>query len=306
MADFSFRQSEIQEWKQCRRRTNWNYWQTYGEKINREPGVADLGTLVHLGLEEFYGLQLAEPDGKTDDRLARWTLALETADQAHAKMAEVMVRGYKDWVAETGADAGLTILGVEQEISVVWPNKILGCEVELHGKIDVDAVDEFGLPRGLDHKTVQTFGEKPPPMDDQRMTYNVLRWLKLGAPYTSFAHNRLRKVLRTGAAKPPFYERLPKTFSPTQLQSHFIHIEGILQEMVGARLLLAERQPGSQEHDNLEHLLLYPNPTRDCSWRCQFYVLCPMRDDGSDWVSFRNENYDGPVIISTEEESSES
>lgn len=295
---FSFRQSEINEWKHCRRRTDWSYWRNFGEKINREPGVADLGTLVHLGLEHFYGTQLVEDDGKDWDRLNRWDSALEAADPAHAKLAVVMVRGYKQWVAETGIDAGLKILGVESEISVIWPNLILGQVVEVHGKIDVDAEDEFGLPRGLDHKTVQTFNEKPPPMDDQRMTYNVLRWLKLGAPYTSFAHNRLRKVLRTGTAKPPFYERLPKNFSFTQLRSHYTHIEGILEEMVGARLALAA---AGDQRDDLEQKLLYPNPTNDCSWRCQFYTLCPMRDDGSDWTTFRDENYTSG-ILSTEEE----
>ena len=25
----------------------------------------------------------------------------------------------------------------------------------------------------------------------------------------------------------------------------------------------------------------YPRPTRDCKWKCQFFAICPMFDDGS-------------------------
>jgi hypothetical protein len=25
----------------------------------------------------------------------------------------------------------------------------------------------------------------------------------------------------------------------------------------------------------------YPNPTENCAWDCEFFVVCPMHDDGS-------------------------
>jgi hypothetical protein len=25
----------------------------------------------------------------------------------------------------------------------------------------------------------------------------------------------------------------------------------------------------------------YPRPSRDCKWKCQFFTICPMFDDGS-------------------------
>jgi hypothetical protein len=28
-------------------------------------------------------------------------------------------------------------------------------------------------------------------------------------------------------------------------------------------------------------LVVYPTPSRDCSWICPFYTACPMFDDGS-------------------------
>ncbi len=34
------------------------------------------------------------------------------------------------------------------------------------------------------------------------------------------------------------------------------------------------------------HLALYPNPTRDCSWECNFRTACLMKDDGSDYEQY--------------------
>jgi hypothetical protein len=39
------------------------------------------------------------------------------------------------------------------------------------------------------------------------------------------------------------------------------------------------------------NLALYPNPTRDCSWECNFRSACLMRDDGSDWEEFLRSEY---------------
>lgn len=38
-------------------------------------------------------------------------------------------------------------------------------------------------------------------------------------------------------------------------------------------------------------LPLYPNPTRDCSWDCPFRSPCLMKDDGSDYQDYLNDNY---------------
>jgi hypothetical protein len=38
-------------------------------------------------------------------------------------------------------------------------------------------------------------------------------------------------------------------------------------------------------------LALYPNPTRDCTWECNFRTACLMRDDGSDWGQYLADEY---------------
>lgn len=281
-ADFTFRQSELKEWKLCRRRTKWNYWDRLAPVVD-EVGPASLGTLVHAGLEDYYTRQM------TGSHNARYCELKATADPAQEELAAIMLRGYVEWVEQTGADAGLTIVGVEDQVTVRWPSLIHGHTVDVTGKADLIVVDAFGLDRLLDHKTVQNLNDPQPPQDDQRMTYAVLKMIRDGRTYAGASHNKLRKVKRTGSAKPPFYGRDEIHFTERQLNSHMLHMEAILNEMVYTQLLLRSAEPGTA--DNLEHALLWPNPTRDCSWRCEFRTLCQLRDDGVTWVDFIGSNF---------------
>jgi RecB family exonuclease len=45
----------------------------------------------------------------------------------------------------------------------------------------------------------------------------------------------------------------------------------------------------------LRDLPLYPNPTKDCVWDCQFRAPCIALDDGSDWEYLIEENYETRV-----------
>ncbi len=172
--------------------------------------------------------------------------------------------------------------------------------VDVTGKIDLSIVDSFGLPRLVDHKTVDALNAQQPPMDDQRMTYAVLKLLTDDVAYAGTMHNKLRKVRRSAQAKPPFYGRDEKHFTRAMLRSHYRHMDAILNEMVSTRLALLDES--GDELDALEHAMLWPNPTKDCSWRCPFVVMCPMRDDGAVWVDFLGENFTRGIINTETEE----
>lgn len=298
-AEFTFRQSEIHEWLLCRRRTDWNYWQQITPK-REGPSAASLGTLVHGGLEDGYrersGLWLPG-EGPVYPAMHL------TADPTQAKLADTMLRGYWDWVDQTGADAGWTITGVEQSVTARWPSLIHGKTVDVTGKADLLITDAFGLPRLVDHKTVDRLGDRQPPSDFQRQTYAVLKQIIDGETYAGAMHNKLRKVGRSAVAKPPFYGRDEIHFNKAQLRSHYRHMEGILTEMVYTRLVLEEarRSGDAGTVDDLEHRLLPPSPTRECSWRCNMYVVCPMRDDGGAWAAFIGENFIRGTINEEEE-----
>jgi hypothetical protein len=85
--------------------------------------------------------------------------------------------------------------------------------------------------------------------------------------------NMLRKVKRTAKANPPFYKRAEVRFNQHQLDSAWYRFMGIIRDIdeVTARLDAGE-----------SHLTaVYPHPTKDCHWKCEFYPVCPMFDDGS-------------------------
>lgn len=304
MVDFTFRQSELHEWLLCRRRTDWNYWQSLAPR-HEGPTAASLGTLVHAGLEDGYRKQsglwdVEGPNAGPPDLYGRMRA---TADPKQAELADIMLRGYWEWVETTGADAGWTILAVEKQVTVEWPTLIHGQSVAVTGKADLIIRDAFDLERLVDHKTVDALGAKQPPSDFQRQTYAVLKLLIDGETYAGAMHNKLRKVKRGVNAKPPFYGRDEIHFNLAQLRSHYRHMDAILNEMVYTRLVLAdaEAQADAATVDDLEHRLLPPSPTKDCSWRCSFYHLCPMRDDGSAWQSFIGDNFTRGIISAEEE-----
>lgn len=37
--------------------------------------------------------------------------------------------------------------------------------------------------------------------------------------------------------------------------------------------------------------VMYPNPTRDCAWDCDFRSVCLMMDEGDDWEEYIEQNY---------------
>ncbi len=63
-----------------------------------------------------------------------------------------------------------------------------------------------------------------------------------------------------------------------------LKVDGVTDEMLSTRNKLLR----GQDHRKVA----YPNPTRDCSWKCPFYNVCPMMDDGSDYVRMLQNEYE--------------
>lgn len=272
------RQSEMTAFKDCRRRTAWSYWQGL-TPIQKVVGTADTGTIVHAGLEAHY---------RGGDALAAIS-AYQQADQYAAALADnyvlarIMVRGYLDWLEETGADAGTTTVAVEQELEVLW-GTVRGHEVWLTGKVDREYRDMFDDLWLQDHKTVAQISTEPIAlMDEQRMAYAVMKKMVDGTSYKGGEHNQLRRVKRTAQSKPPYYGRSRIVYNAEQLNNHWKHMAGTIDEIVRTKLSLAA---GGDEQ-----VLLPPRPSNDCSWKCAHRHLCSLRDDGSDWQGYISENY---------------
>ncbi len=275
------RQSELSQWASCRRKTVLQYaegWKRKRSGLILPPSKADIGTLVHSGLEHYYrdnmqphmfiaeqGKRIAaeHPDGLPK----AWTDAYN--------LAFLMTKGYMQWIEQTGIDAGLVITGVEREMEVYW-GEVAGYDVFVVGHIDLEALDALGRPVLIDHKSVQTHTDGSGVPDFQRLTYAVLRMLEDGTRYGALYHNELRRVKRTAAAKPPFYARPEIQINEAQLRKHWQHMNVIIGEIVSARAALDAGMP-------LDSPTLYPRPSRDCSWSCPYVNVCGMMDDGADW-----------------------
>lgn len=236
--------------------------------------VAEVGTLVHAGLQAHYSeLDFIPAIAKATNEAIEKNPLIAAELQAAAVLAQIMVTGYIEWLEENGKDQGLTPLLIEKRLEA-YIGTFNGVEVYINGAIDLLLKDHLGQIWVYDHKTVQTFGDvEMLGIDFQGQTYDMLvRSNYSGYLPTGFIHNQLRRVKRTGTAKPPFYNREIVHFNDAQRETHMLHLQGIAARMVdGIIAVEADEQRG-------HHMAFPPLPTRDCSWRCSMKAVCPLMD----------------------------
>lgn len=277
---YTFRQSELRQFMGCRRAWQLGYVRNLVLKRGTEKvGTADTGTLFHLGLEGHYAEGL-HPRTKLDLWWSEQPAEHQERLAKNYRLAGVMLDGYQTEVVEQGEDARWKVVHVERQLVVPF-DTILGVPVSVSGKADLEVEDvDFGTRKIVDHKSVDSIkDERTLQVDFQGLTYAVLRRLEDGTRLTGFVHNQAKRVLRTAAAKPPFYGRTGVSFNDTQLRNHWRHMHAILTEMVRLRQMVEAGDPAVEA-------MLYPNVTKDCTWKCRFLPVCPMLDDGSDAEGF--------------------
>ena len=272
--------SEIQTFKDCRRR----WWLTYYRRMqpkNKEfTGALALGSRVHEALDQYYsqGIPLLQAHAELvqKDRLlleAEWrdTTSLDT----EAELGRIMLEGYLQWVEENGIDSELEMISTEE--TIIAP--LFNGEVELQGKIDMRVRRKIdGVRMFRDFKTVGgslTDFANLAPMNEQILTYMLLESTKENEDNRSEGgiFTMLKKVKRTANARPPFYDQIEVRHNIFTLRSFWNRIHGVIADIMRVRKALDEGESHS--------LVAYPSPTRDCKWKCQFFSICTMFDDGS-------------------------
>ncbi len=271
--------SEIQTFKECRRRWWFIYYRRLGPKNHTVVGPLALGSRVHDALEAYYTdhqdplkvyATLLEKD--------RITLLMEERDltelESEGELGRIMLEGYVEWIAETGADANWEVISAEKKISA----PLMHGKVELMGKLDMRVRRlEDDVRLFVDHKTSGNFSDisRTAHMAEQFLMYHLLETLQPEEDQRcdGGVYNMLKKVKRTANARPPFYERLEVRHNKTQLRSFWARIHGVLSTIVSVR----EALDAGADH----HVVAYPTPGRDCTWKCPFFPVCPLTDDGS-------------------------
>lgn len=292
--------SEIQTFKDCRRKWYLTYYRELGLRRSKDKfvGPRNLGTKIHLALEGLYGPQAMNPITLIDELYTEDERILHELDRSgevidlkkEQDLAHAMLEGFLAWREEEAIDAGMELVAAESVIQVKS-----GTEgVLLRGKLDQRwhrRIDGRRLFR--DFKTVVEM--KTPvmmlPLDEQMKFYHLLEFLEAlektgsepqwrtdGGMYTM-----LRKVKRTMTAKPPFYGQAEVHHNMTELKSMWKRVHKILEEIVLTRQALSSG--GDHQY------ITPPRPSRDCTWKCDFLPVCPMMDDGSNWEGLIDEYY---------------
>lgn len=271
--------SEIQTFKDCRRKWYLGYYRALKRKEKSFSGPLALGSRVHKALEIYYrdGVMLLDAwsDLVAEDRvLLDFGLRDPTDFENEAELGRIMLEGYLDWNSEEGIDAELDVVSSEERLTL----SMLDGRVELIAKIDqrvkrkVDGVRLF-----RDFKTSANFSDmtKTAHLNEQFLTYQVIESAKKdeatrcdGALITM-----LKKVKRTASARPPFYDQIEIRHNVFALRNFWNRLHGELREMLAVR----EALDAGVDHQ----VVAYPRPSRDCTWKCDFYSICGMFDDGS-------------------------
>jgi hypothetical protein len=287
--------SELFTFQRCLRMWMLKYYLGYVPDAEEVTGSRILGIRVHCALEGYYGYGL---DPLVVLHLL-YKIALEAFPDYEAALiterdlSSAMVEGYIEWLAETGKDAGLSVVGTETEVTVPLP----GVEgVILRAKLDRVQLDEAtGLLSFVDDKTAASFERHEIlAINPQFRFYSLVQKLAArevpGAPRVlGGVVNTLRRVKRTDRSKPPYYQRDPFRYNETDINSTLLKVTGLAKKIVAARQALdwiyTEGKGDLALLNSFQALNLPPTVIEtDCSWRCPFLTLCPMLDDGSDWV----------------------
>lgn len=272
--------SELQTFKDCKRKWWLAYYRGLRPRSTKSVGPLALGTRIHAALEGYYAdnLDLVEEYVRL--------LALDRADllaneqdttkfDSEGELGRIMLEGYVNWLEETGADSGLEVVGAEKAVSV----PIMNGKVEVRGKLDLRVKRKIdGVRLFIDHKSVATFESitRTAHMSEQGKMYQLLEMLTTkddDERCDGLIYNMLRKVKRSANARPPFYERLEVHWNKRTMEAFWTQLHGTITNMMQIR----EQLDKGADHN----FVAPPRPTQDCTWKCEFYQVCPLFDDGS-------------------------
>jgi CRISPR/Cas system-associated exonuclease Cas4 (RecB family) len=280
---YTLSNSEIQVFKDCRRKWWLNYYRRLMPKKKDYTGALALGSRIHEALDQYYS-----SDGAIDLLDAHTSLVNKDMDtlvaefrdtsalEAEAELGRIMLEGYLQWMDEEGIDSNLDKISNEEIISM----PLFNGEVVLQGKLDMRVRRKNdGVRMFRDFKTVggsfSDFGSQAQ-MNEQILTYMLLEHAQNIDPSERSEggiFTLLKKVKRTANARPPFYEQIEVRHNVFTMRAFWQRIHGAISDLIGVKKALDE---GADPN-----FVAYPRPTKDCKWKCQFYTICPLIDDGS-------------------------
>lgn len=276
--------SEVQTFKECRRKWWLNWYSGYRPKTAEVVGVRSSGTRLHAGLAELYTTggtgqrALGALKALQDDDLRRSVDEKRKELLSSFVMEQAMLEGYLVWLADSGEDADLEPVASEAYLEA--PLELPGTDdVILIGKIDARVRDRRTNRRKfIDHKSVTVFRSYTSlRRNEQMLHYLLLEFLTTQTAderCDAALYNQLRRSKHTSRAKPPFYMREEIPHNQHELASYRRRLVATILQMQELTRV-SELNPGKLPDE------AYPTPSDRCSWACDFDKICSMFDDGS-------------------------
>jgi hypothetical protein len=252
-------------------------------KATQYTGALALGSRIHEALDQYYssdgevGLLEAHAELVRKDLASLVAEYRDTSDlESEAELGRIMLEGYLQWMDEEGIDANLEKISNEEIITM----PLFDGEVILQGKLDMRVRRKTdGVRMFRDFKTVGgSFADfaNQAQMNEQILTYMLLESAQNKEPgerSEGGIFTMLKKVKRTANAKPPFYDQIEVRHNIFTMRAFWQRIHGTINDLMTVKKGL--------DVGGDPNFLAYPSPDKDCKWKCQFYTICPMIDDGS-------------------------
>lgn len=270
--------SDIEKFLKCRRAWWWGFVENRNlpDKLT---GAAPLGNRVHSAIEVWYrdgSDPLAEHDRLVHDahnQLLADDAAVWTLDKLYedAIVGRNCVASFMDWLADTGADHGRTVDGVE----LVVEAPILDGSVLLRGKIDVRfRMDVSGMLVSDDLKTTGwDLGRTRDRLERsyQPYVYDYIQSIAHPTEVLAAAEYTVIKKVARNRKGVPTIERFSVPGFLRSKPHVYRQIDAIVTEMLRVRTAGLERPT-----DKLA--LAYPTPGDECAW-CDFKQPCLITNE---------------------------
>ncbi len=291
------RNSETSTWRECRLKWYLTYVAGFdGHGVN--PNFW-LGNLVHYVLSEWYLKRTTDPAHlfwelaeASLKELQEGTISLEGEEVYVENIGELtkwqrigtaMVEGYQIWDADH-RDFDV----IDSELSYFIDLETLnGQPFTFVGRLDLLTENSEGI-RVHDFKTAADF--RAAKWIDQDPQFRRYPWMVRQA-HPDWAEDvvgsmwvGLRKIEPSKRSKPPYFDRVPIDLTAAEYEQVGVELLAEVTEILMTENALAAGQPMRE--------VIYPSPTVDCTWRCDFYRngLCQVFRSGRDPLDF-GQNY---------------
>lgn len=308
--------SGIKSFKECRRK--WDLRNKYQPiKINDN---LFLGSGVHYALEKYYADDVDLVDAFLEwfnDKLSELEIWESQMDMLEEKkqLGIGMLKHYRKFAENNDADYFEKVVDTEIDFEIPVKNlKGNATQCKYAGTVDGLVIDQYGLYWILEHKTASRIDTTHLPLDEQVVRYMWAMQEKLGVEIAGVIYNILLKktpseprVLKSGALSKA--KNIKTTYDAylNSLIEHYGSFEDvpiyeykdILTDLKGRDNEFFKRVKVEKTQHEINdiakrtyleykemsnpHLRMFPSPSRDCNWKCDFREVCISMNQGHDY-----------------------